>query len=405
MHYLKTSLLLSLLFSNAFGLEGLNSSSSHALSSLAPEGHWAIQIEQKNRRATMLYGNGKRETAIGEPYSDINLNGEIFPSLALFGAEATLGKTQADIALDFDYTTVTLGYGVTKDLTVGVIVPYRKKTTTVNFSLSEGNIGVNPTFNGNQTVSATNLPYLPTSVAGITPLTTPQLQTLLTNEFGYKPLESITKSGFTDPTVGFLYNAYSTDTDSLILGAGYNIPLAKKDDPDNLMATNIGDGNPTVRLRLEYFKELKQQFDIAGKFEYGVELADKITKRVPKKGEFLAPKSTTERLNREIGDYRIYNVEVGKTWNNYRVALAWHRSEKDADHYHSSKGTEVAHLAENTQAYSSQYEGSLSWSGIEAWDKGTFPLPLVVTLNYRDTYEGKNALKWKEVYLTLTSFF
>jgi len=406
MKFIKTSLLLSLLLSDAFGSESLSSSTKHALFSLAPKGHWAIEVERKNRTTQKHYNNSGKESLIGEEYNGINLNQDIFPSLAIFGEGATLGKTQTDMALDFDYTTLRLGYGVTKDLTIGVIVPYREKRTKVNFSISDGNIGLNPNFNATQSISAQNSPYLPTSVAGVTPLTTAQLQDILASKgLEYKPLETIERSGFADPTVGLIYNAYSSSEDAFVLSLGYNIPMAEKDDPDVLIPTNIGDGNPTLRLRLEYFKDLEYDFDLYGKFEYGLELEDKVTKRVPKEGEFLAPKSSTERLNRDIGDYRIYNVGVGKTWGEYRASVAWRKSEKDADTYYSAKGTDVSMLENNTVASSSQFEGSLSWSGVDAWREGTMPLPLVVTLNYRDRYEGKNSLKWQEVYLNVTSFF
>jgi len=295
---------------------------------------------------------------------------------------------------------------ISKDLTVGIIVPYREKRTKVNFSILGGTIGLNPKFNASQAISAHNLPYLPTSLAGVNPVTTTQLQTILASKgLEYKPLQSIKHSGLADPTIGLIWNAYSTEKESLLFSTGYDIAVAKKDDPDSLISTNIGNGNSAIRLRLEYFRDLEDNFDVYGKFEYGIELEDKVRKRVPKKGKFLAPKSSTERLKRDIGDYRFYDIGMGKAWGNYRLSTAWRRSEKDADSYHSLKGTDASLLESHTEAYVHQFEGSLSWSGVDSWKKGNIPFPLVLKLNYRDTYEGKNALKWKEVYLSVTSFF
>ena len=403
----KKLLLFSLIsFSSLFSTDEFSSSTKHALSSLAPKGHWAIRIEGKNRTTKYSYNSSGHKEDLGANSDGLNLNKDIFSSLAIFGEGATLGKTKTDIELESHYTKVMIGYGISKNLTVGIILPYREKTTKVNFSVSGGNIGLNPNFNSNEALSATNLPYLPTSVTGVNPLTTAQLQTILASKgLEYKPLQSIKRSGLADPTVGLLWNAYSTPKESLVFSTGYDVAVAKKDDPDSLISTNIGNGNSAIRLRLEYFRDLEYDFDAYGKFEYGIELEDKVTKRVPKKGEFLAPKSSTERLSRDIGDYRFYEIGVGKSWKEYRVSTGWRRSEKDADSYHSSKGTDVSMLENHTKAYVAQFEGSLSWSGVEAWKKGDIPFPLVVKLNYRDTYEGKNALKWKEVYLNVTSFF
>jgi len=382
----------------------LSSSSKHALSPLAPEGHWAIKIEGKNRTTRFSYNDAHQKIPIGDKYDNLNLNKDVFPLLGVFGEDASLGMTSTQVELDSNYLTMMLGYGISKNLTVGIILPYREKTTKVNFSVSGGNIGVNPNFDNTQAVSATNSPYLPSSINGITPITTNQLQHILSS-LGYQPLQTIKVSGLADPTIGFLWNAHKTKEDTLVLSMGYDIALAKKDDPNNLMPTNVGNGNAAIRFRMEYFKDLEYDFDIFAKMEYGLELKDKIKKRVPLQGKFLATKESTERLERKIGNYRVYDIGLGKTWKDYRLSSSWRRSEKNSDHYYSSKGTDVSYLGNNSDASASLWENSLSWSGIDSWRKGELAIPLVVTLSYRDTYKGKNSLKWKEIYLNVTSFF
>jgi len=386
----------------------LSSSSKHALSSLAPERHWAIQIEAKNRTTHFSYNNKGKKNHIGSEYNDIDLNQDIFPSLSIFGEGATLGKTSTEIEIESNYFEVALGYGLTKDLTVGIIVPYREKTTKVKFSISGGNIGINPNFDNTAPTTVTNSPYLPTSLDGINPMTTAQLQSVLASsalDLEYKPLQSIKNSGLADPTLGLLWNAYSTKNSSLVLGTGFRFGIAKEDDPNNLLSTDIGDGNSGIRLKVEYYQDLTKGFDLYTQIEYGIELEDKVTKRVPKKGAFLANKSSTERLSRDLGDYKIYEIGVGKSWGNYRFATSWYRAEKEKDSYSSAKGTDVSVLETNTNAYANQWKSSISWSGIDAWEKGNIPFPIILTLNYRDTYKAKNAYAWREVYLGITSLF
>ena len=403
----KTVYLLSSFSLLSYGAE-IQSSSKHALSSLAPQGHWAVRFEGKTKTTDFSYDNSGKKIELGSKYDNVALDKNILPQLSMFGEGASLGITSSSMKIDAEQFELTAGYGLSEDITVGVIVPYRKYQREFKFSVANGNLGINPSFDASLPLSASNSPYLPTSIEGINPMSTADIQNILTSDaygFGYKELQSTNSSGFADPTVGVLWRAYETSDDSLILGAGYRFGIAKEDDPDNLLNTSIGDGNSGIRLRMEYYKDLTAGFDLYGKVEYGIELEDRVTKRVPKKGEFLAPKSSTERLDRDLGDYRNYDIGVGKSWSDYRGSIAWHRSDKDSDSYHSSKGTDVSVLEADTYSYANQWEASLSWSGLDAWSKGNLALPLIVNLTYRDTYEAKNALDWSEVYLNVTSFF
>lgn len=300
------------------------------------------------------------------------------------------------------------GYGLSDNITIGVIVPFREYKKDLKFSIANGNIGVNPRFNHFAPVSPTNLPYLPSSMAGVHPLNEVEFQRLLGSralDLGYKPLESITNRGLADPTLGLLWQAYNQNKSSLVLGLGYRFGIAEEDDPDNILNTQISNGNSAIRLRAEYLKDLGEGFDLYGKMEYGRELEDSVTKRIPKEGELLPLLSSKESLTRHIGDYRTYNIGVGKSWSNYRVALNWYRVDKDRDHYNSAKGTDTSLLEKDSDSYSNQYRASLSWSGVESWRKGEIPFPLIVNLTYKDTYSAKNALDWRVISLQVTTLF
>ncbi|MCH9741266.1 MAG: hypothetical protein K0U38_10595 [Epsilonproteobacteria bacterium] len=248
----------------------LSSSTKHALSSLAPKGHWAIQLEGKTKQTNFSYNNHGDKAKLGSDYNNINLNQEVLPLLSMFGEGATFGTTSANMEVDSEQFELVAGYGVTEDITIGIIVPFRKYTRTFNFSVGNGNIGLNPMFDSSLPMSPDNSPYLPTSIEGITPMSTANVQTLLGSEaldLGYKPLQSTSNSGFADPTLGILWKAYKSDIHSLILGAGYRFGIAKEDDSDHLLHTDIGDGNSGIRLQVEYFRDLTEGFDLYSKIE------------------------------------------------------------------------------------------------------------------------------------------
>jgi len=377
----------------------------HALSTLAPAGKFVFRVEGKTRNTQFAYNNKGDKTPLGDALDKVTLDANIFPSLSLLGAGANLGTTSSFMEFDSQRGEISFGYGINKDLTIGIIFPFGTINNRVDFSVSGGNIGKNPNFNPQIATSATNSPYLPVG-NGITPLSTADVQGLLTSPtYGYKPIASTRTTGLADPTVGVLYQALKTNDSSLVLLAGVDIGIAKEDDPDNLVDVPINNGNSAFRMRAEYYKNLDYGLDFFAKAEYGVEFEDRVTKRVPQQGQLLAPKNSTEKLSRDLGDYRTYEVSLGKTIKSWRFSGHLYRLEKDSDTYTSDIGTDTSVLEANTDSYVNQWETELSWSGIDAWKKDKLPMPLIVSLAYKDTFSGKNGLDWSEIYFRVTSFF
>lgn len=377
----------------------------HTLSTLAPKGKFVLRVEGKTRTTDYSYNNSGDRVRLGDELDGVNLNQTIFPSLAAFGDGASLGTTTSSMDFDSQRGEISFGYGVTEDLTLGLIVPFGTVRSSVNFSVANGNLGKNPMYNPAEAISMNNLPYLPVG-NGITPLTTADIQEMLVSEpYGYKPIASTRTTGLADPTVGLLYQAYKTKDSSLILATGIDIGIAQEDDPDNLVDVPINNGNSAFRIRAEYYQNFDNNWDAFFKAEYGLELEDRVTKRVPQEGEVLALKSSTERLKRDLGDYRSYELSLGKSIQNWRVAGRLYRLEKDADNYTSSKGTDVSALEANTDGYANQWETEVSWSGVDAWAKGNLAMPLIVSFAYKDTFSGKNGLDWNELYFRVTTFF
>lgn len=385
--------------------EGISTERQHALSNLAPKENFVFRLEGKTRRTRFSYNDSGDKVRLGDDLNNINLNQNVFSSLAIFGSGATLGTTSSSMEFDSQRFELSFGYGVTEDLTVGIIFPFGTIQNRVDFSVSNATLGLNPNYNAGIAPSATNLPYLPTST-GVAPFSTVDLQNLIAADpYGYKPIATTRTTGLADPTIGLLYQALKSKDSSLILATGIDIGIAKEDDPDNLVDVPINNGNSALRFKAEYYKSLEYGLDAFAKFEYGIEFEDKVTKRVPQQGVLLAPKSSTEEVTRDLGDYRTYEVGLGKSVNNWRYAGKLYRLEKDADDYGSSKGTDVSLLEANTKGHVNQWEAEISWSGLEAWSKGNLPLPLIVSFHYKDTFSGSNGLDWTEYYFRVTSFF
>jgi len=394
--------------STALTPAALATSTLYGLEFIAPEDRWAIRVELRQNSYHERYDANGDKQALGSELNKVNLNSAIFPDLAVFGTAATLGETHFNADVESKRVELTLGYGLTKNLTVGIIVPYGKVTTHASFSVSGGNVGFNPAFDATQAPGATNPPLLPVGLGPTTPVGTAGVQQILTNPaFGlaYQALGTTRWKGIGDPTIGLLWRFYKTQKDSLILGTGIRIGLADDVDPDNLLQVPIDDGSTDYRARLEYYRDLNAGFDLKLATEYTYQFEDSVTRRVPASGVLLAPAASKESLRRQLGDYWEYDIGLGKVLGDWRVAATWHRYVKSGDTYTSSIGTNTSALQANTALYANQWRASLSWSGIRSWQQGDLPLPLIVQLELQETYAAKNFPDVRDIYLQVTSFF
>ncbi|RLA63220.1 MAG: hypothetical protein DRQ78_07100 [Epsilonproteobacteria bacterium] len=404
----KYLLLLSILsLSILHGEEELASSSGHGLAFLAPQNRWAVRIELRTNSYDTLFNNSGDKTKLGSQIDNAALDNQVFPILGLFGSNATLGTTHMNMDVNTQQYEVTLGYGLTKDFTLGAIIPFGKVKVNAHFSVSGGSVGFNPLYNPALTTGVGNLPFAPIG-AGATPLGTEGVQTLLSNPifgYAYKKLGYTETTGIGDPTIGAFWRVYEDSSSSFVLGAGLRLGLADLPDPDNLLAIPLGDSSNDIRLRMEYYRNLGNHFDLLLQVEHDIQLSDKIISRVPAIGELLAIESSKEKLSRNMGNYWEYDIGLGKSIGNWRLGATWHRYKKEADKYTSDIGTDTSALSENTSLYANQWKGSISWSGINAWKEGILPMPLIVELTVQETYEAKNFPKVRDIYFRITSFF
>lgn len=338
--------------------DDLPAATAHGLDAMAPAGHWAARL-------TVLH-NGY-DHRFDDSGTRVDLDAAYNTQLANAGFTVNL-----DTRVTTDFTELMLGYGLTEDLTVGAILPYIRTTNRVGLR-DTGLVGASV------------------------------LQGALTGILGYKPLATTTVAGLSDPTVGALWRFHKAEKDSAIAGFGVRIGLAKADDPDNLADVPPGDGSTDLRFRLEYFRDLGRGWDLRLLAEHQVQLPDEIRARPG--NPLTTPAAATETLKRNLGDYQEFDLELGKTWGDWRASATWHRYQEASDRYTSRLGTDTSWLSADTRTVADQARLSLTWSGIRAWRSGRLPLPLIVKLEIQDAVAGRNFVDVRDVYLRVTSFF
>jgi hypothetical protein len=399
-----------LLFCTAFpaSADALPAASGFALSAMAPAGRWATKIELRTNSYDQWFNGSGQLEKFNAPYDKLNLDSSFFPALAAFPPGSTLGTSSLNSKAEVKLAQIVMGYGLTDDVTVGFYIPFIKTRSQIDFTVAGGNVGFNTGFNPALAVSAGNFPLAPVGFGAVAPLGTAGVKQLLTNPvfgYGYAPIETTETTGFGDATAGVLWRYHKTQQSSAILGAGMRFGIAKGDNPDSLVDIPVDDGSTDFRLRLEYFRDLGHEFDLRLLAENTMQLADKADMRVPQPGQLLATASSKERLDRNLGDYREYDIELGHRWGDWRTSATWHRYSKSADHYRSDLGTNTGALETNTNVRADQWRAGLSWSGVNAWQQGKFVMPLIIKLELQETYDGLNFPKVRDVYLQFTSFF
>lgn len=392
---------------HALASDNIPTASYFALDTMAPESSWAIRFEQRHNRFDARYDDRGHLSPLGSDFDRLNLNAGTFPALAALGPGASLGTTRFAHKTDTEVSILTIGYGLTPNLTVGAIIPYGVSQSRVNFSVDGGNVGFNPAFNASQPIGPGNFPFAPAG-GGIAPMGTAGVQNILSNPaFGYqyKALKDSRSEGFSDPTLGVLWRAMKSPGQSLILGLGLRLGLAKKDDPDNLVDTPLGDGSTDIRTRAEYFYDLGANFDMRLLADYNWQFSDNARMRIPTSSQGLALASSKQTLDRDLGDYYEADIELGYRWSNWRFATTWHRFEKKSDDYRSRLGTDTSSLEAYTDRRADQYRVSATWSGVQAWQQGKLPLPVIVKLEFQDTYAGRNFVDVQDIYLQVITLF
>lgn len=157
----------------------------HALSNLAPKDNFVFRLQGKTRTTRFSYNDSGNKVRLGDELNNITLDQNVFSSLAIFGAGASLGTTSSSMEFDSQRFELSFGYGITENLTVGIIFPFGTVNNRVDFSVTNATLGVNPSYNAGLAPSATNLPYLPTST-GVSPFSTADAQNLIAAEpYGY----------------------------------------------------------------------------------------------------------------------------------------------------------------------------------------------------------------------------
>ncbi len=369
--------------------------------------------------------NGKFYSSVDERYdpdgntedvaTDFNktLDSSVFPALSLveagFGLPAgcaNIGTSDISFEYDFNLYAFDYHYGLNDRITIGIHIPYWdvKNDVDANVDNTDATVGANP-FLGIPGDPFGGAPLVPIALGGV-PLTTNQVQDFLVQQYGYKRIETWSGDGLSDMEVGLRYQYLKTDDWRLAFTGGVRIPTGEKDDPDNLMDYPLGSGAWALLFNFNQDYIGIENLVLNATFRYELYLPDKETLRVPDDVDEVIT-ANEEKVDRDIGD--VIELEASASyaffegWNFsllYKYGFAF---ENDVS---GDKGFAYESLQDETDYTEHVGIVGLSYSTIGLYRAKKFPVPLNVSISYRNRFAGSNnVLKSQYVGVKLEVYF
>lgn len=341
-----------------------------------------------------------------------SLNSSVFPALSLvetaFGmpaGSATMGSSVVSFEYSFQNINLALQYGVTDKLSAGIVIPYRWEGNDVSAILntSSATVGKNATINS----------LAPLAFPGTVPLTTEDVQNLLGNGldinsdgtidvpgFGFKRFETWSDNGFLDIEAGLRYQYLKTEGWRLAFTGGARFPTGKVDDPDNLVDYGRGSGAFTLLFRFNNDYTGIKNLVLNGTVRYDLVLPDRETRRVP--DDVNRPLTDNkEEVKRNLGD--VVELEASGKYTfleGFNVSLLYKYGFKFKDHISGDQGFLYESLEDETDYKEHIYTAGLSYTTVPMYMEKRFPVPLDVSISYRNRFAGANNI-FKSEYVGL----
>ena len=351
-------------------------------------------------------------------YNQRVLDSTAFPSLsnveAYYGmppGSANIGTSLVSFQYKFTDLFFSLTYGLTDRVTVGFTLPYywQKNNVRAKLDTSNATVGKNEE---DKTLE-------PLTEDGTIPLTTQDALDLIGRGldidgdgsidipgYGYKKFATWSERGIGDLEVGARVQYFSNDKWKLAFTGGVRFPTGKLDDPDDLVDLDFGSGAYALLFRFNHDYEVVKNLVLNATFEYDLVLPQNVRLRIP--DDVNQPLTENrERVRRDIGDIVALKASAEYSfWKGFSASLLYHFEGKAEDNVSGNKGYNYRSVEEETDTRSQVYVVGLSYSTIPSFAEKKFPIPLRVTVAYRERFAGKNnVLDTKYIHAGLQVFF
>lgn len=374
------------------------------------EGRYYFPVDKR-------FNNEGKEEDLAAHFNGKNLDSTIFPGLKLveqfFGmppGSASIGKSIVSFRYKFEDVISVLQYGLTDQLTIGVMIPYfwQKNEVTARLDSTNATVGKNPSLNS----------LTPLSVPGTVRLTTKDVQDLIGRGldingdgkidvpgFHFKLLKTWSGQKAGDIEIGGRYQYLKTENWRLAFTGGVRLPTGQVDDPDDLADIGFGSGVYAFLFRFNHDYIGIKNLLLNATLRYDLVLPNHERLRVPDNVD--QPITVNEEnVARKIGDkVELETSGMYEFSKGFYFSLLYKYGYKSKDHVSGDRGFHYESLESKTRATEHIGIASLRYSTIPLFQAKTFPLPMIVDISYRNRFAGTNVLKSQYISLNLGCYF
>jgi len=315
----------------------------------------------------------------------------------------TLGTSFLRYDYRFNILDFSAAHGLTDRLTLGVDIPYYQAQNKVRALVtSQG---------ANLCISLVTGGIVPCgSPGGTRAITTEDLQQILTRGipgvpgFGFKRVQSFSADGLGDITAVAKYQYFRNEDWRLAGSAGVRFPTGRQDDPDNLADVAWSSGAYALLLRFHHdyvvsnlWKEKSAATtpDISRPgdllldltFRYDWVLPDQATLRIGSASNPIT--RNRERLDRDLGDrFEIEFTSKYEVLRGLSVSALYKYGWKLEDRITGHKTFPTRALEKDTDSTEQVFIVRGTYSLLPLYLEKKFPIPLNLTVSYRDRFAG-----------------
>lgn len=356
-----------------------------------PQGRFRASIKPiYASKITSQFNQDKVEASLANKFEkelDLKTAQKLNPALAgamgAFGVN-TLGKFSPALELSTLVMGTAVEYGISNNLTLGVIIPIITANSKFNLDFSRSPVAnTHPVFKSIDFVKAVGEAAV---------------------QKGYRPFENWDRTGLGDIEVGFKYRLLNLPAWALSTKAGFRFPTGRVDDPNHLTDLAFGDGQTDMGTTLLIdFKGIPHLL-VNLMTKYTLQFPDKQSLRVPDEGELFTTKA--ENIKRDLGD-RLDTALYGEFTflKLFNLNASSHYFVKQKDRYKSDLGLNSDGLELNTRQMSWTADIGVGFSTLPWVREEAFALPMDIGVNFQMPISGQNVVKTQSVNLEYKLYF
>lgn len=300
-----------------------------------------------------------------------------------------IGAYEVDAKANLNVHGTGFGYGITdKVMFYGEIAHYTAKVKA-NIKRTSGN-SYDETADLLLKAGGTINTFLAENLRNMIDANERTIQSVITNQYKYKPVGDWHGSGYGDMETGFMINLADRGIWGLTVYPGVILPTGRQDDPDILQDIGFGDGQFDLFAEVATGYVANDKLSFGTTFRYTYQAPTTKTLRVPEEREFQLS-STKGEFDVKYGDKINWMLNTTISLNDWLSFTPTYRLLYQMPSRYSSKYSQANdYLAYNSDKIEHQGQLTTTLSSITPFLKKEFMLPAQVNVNLVRTLGGKN---------------